>query len=483
MGAVQQALRRAGVAEAWLVGGLLRDLAAGAAQEGGRVDLDVALPGSGAAAAAEVARVVRGTAFALDEAQGAWRVACPGPIGDTVDLVPLRAPDLAGDLRGRDFTINAVAWDLLGERGLRDPLGGLVDLGRRRLALCSPASLTDDPLRVLRAYRFAFGLGLEWAEGLPAALASAAAGLATVSPERVRTELFAVLALPNGSRALRALAEHGVLVELFAFVRSWTSFDQGDYHSHDLLEHSLRAAEAAEALAADPERAGLPRPDALRRHLAEELEAGVSREALLKAVAFLHDLAKPETLTVEPGGRRRFLGHEVQGGHLLRRVLGDLRLGRRARAAAQNIVAAHLRLFGLAHQDPPTRSARLRYLRDLRADVPEALLLSIADEIATGPNPPALPAVLRASRELLALHWEQREKREIPPLLRGRDLLEALGLAEGPAVGELLRRVAEAEARGEVATRGEALALARRLVEQLPEEEGAPASGAGKTEA
>jgi tRNA nucleotidyltransferase/poly(A) polymerase len=461
--AVRRALRRAGVREAWLVGGLPRDLSTGAAARGGRRDVDVALPGSGEVAALEVAGLVGGTAFPLDEAQGAWRVACPA--GDTVDLVPLRAPDLTGDLLGRDFTVNALAYDLLGGAGLADPLGGLADLRRRRLALCSPRSLADDPLRVLRAYRFAFGLGLDWAEGLPQALAAAATELGRVSPERVRTELFAVLALPKGAKALRALAEHGVLGALFPFVEVWRGFDQGDYHTHDLLEHGLRAAEEAEALAADPEGAGFPRPEALRTHLAEELEAGVSRLALLKAAAFLHDVAKPETLTVEQGGRRRFLGHEVRGGHLLRRLLGDLRVGRRARAVAQNLVAAHLRLFGLAHQTPPTRAARLRYLRDLRGDVPEALMLSIADEKATGPNPPALPAVLRTGRELLALYWEQRERKEIPPLVRGRDLVELLGLPEGPAVGEILRRIAEAETRGHVATRGEALALAKRVVE------------------
>jgi tRNA nucleotidyltransferase/poly(A) polymerase len=262
------------------------------------------------------------------------------------------------------------------------------------------------------------------------------------------------------------MARHGVLQTLFPFVAGWADFDQGDYHTHDLLEHSLRAAEAAEELAVRPEALDLPRPDALRAHLAEELEAGVPRLALLKCAALLHDVAKPATLSLD-GERRRFLGHEVQGGQRLRQVLGNLRLGRRARGAAQRVVAAHLRLFGLAHQDRPTKAARMRYLRDLGREVPEALLLSLADELATGPAPPALESVTQTARTLLTLHWEQLEKRQNPPLIQGRDILEKLGIPEGPGIGEILRLVGEAETSGEVGTPEEALTLARRLAGEI----------------
>lgn len=455
--ALRAALGDEGVTAAWLVGGAVRDLARGV--EPARLDLDVALPGDGAAVARRLGRGLGGAAFPLDEAQGAWRVVLAG--GDTVDLVPLRAPDLGGDLAGRDFTVNAVAFDLLGPDGIVDPLGGLGDLDAGVLRLCSPRALQDDPVRVLRAYRFGAGLGLGLAPELPAALARAAGGLRAAAPERVRTELFAVTGLPAGAATLRAMAAHGVLAALFPPVAAWAGLDQGDYHAHDLLEHALRTAEAAGRLAAEP--ADLPRPEALREHLAGELEAGVTRRALLVFCALFHDVAKPDTVTRD-GERVRFLGHDVQGGRRVRAMLEALRVGRRARAAAERTVAAHLRLFQLAHQDPPTRRARLRYLKDLRAEVPEALLLSLADEIATGPAPAALPAALRTAAEVLELYWRRREAREIPPLLRGRDLLAELGLPEGPRVGEVLRRIEEAEREGRVSTREEALALARRCI-------------------
>ncbi len=456
--ALSGALRSAGVPRAWLVGGAVRDLLL--ARSNAPADLDLALPADAAGPAARsVADALGGAPFLLDPQRGAWRVVLPDR--GSVDLVPLRAPTIEEDLAGRDFTVNAVAWDLLGPHGLVDPLKGLEDLAAGVLRACSPRALRDDPVRVLRAYRFAVGLGFGFSPELPAMLAAAARGLGGAAPERVRTELFLTLGLGGGGRALRTMAGHGVLEALFPFTARWRGFDQGDYHAHDLFEHSLRTAEAAEDLARGT--AGLPDPGRLRAHLAEELEQDLSRKALLVLSAFLHDVAKPDTAFTDPGGRRRFFGHEGRGGHRVRKLLESLRVGRRARGAAQRVVAAHLRLFQLAEQNPPTERARLRYLRDLRSEVPEALILSLADEMATGPAPPALEKVRRTAAELMGLYWELRDRQEIPPLIRGGDLVRDLGMPPGPAVGEILRAVAEAEAAGRVSTRNEALALARAL--------------------
>ncbi len=456
VGAVAGLLRAAGVPAAWLVGGTLRDLAAGVPRR--TLDLDLAVPGDGAVPARAVAAGLGGSAFPLDEAEGAWRVALPG--GGTVDVIPWRAADLDQDLRGRDFTVNALALDLLGDGGLRDPVGGLADLAAGVLRPCGPEALAADPLRVLRAFRFAAALGLAFAPGLSEGLVRAAPGLSAVAPERVRAELFALLALPDGPGTLGGLADHGVLGVLFPETRGWAGFDQGSYHAHDLWEHSVRTALRVGELVRDS--AGLPRPTELAAHLAEELESGVTRRALLVFAALFHDVAKPATVT-DDGGRRRFLGHEVLGGQRVRRLLAGLRVGRRARTAAERVVAAHLRLFQLAHQERATRRARVRYLMDLGSEVPEALLLALADEAATGPEPPALARVTATAAEVLELYWQRRDRQPPPPLLRGRDLVKDLGLAPGPRVGAILAAVAAAEAQGDVETRAEALALAQRL--------------------
>ncbi|MDF1552725.1 MAG: HD domain-containing protein [Deferrisomatales bacterium] len=461
LAAARAALAAAGVGSAWLVGGAVRDAARGVLRPAGDLDLDLALPGDGRDAARRIAATLGGSAFPLDEEQGAWRVVAGEPA--TVDVVPLRAATVEEDLAGRDLTVNAVAWELFGDGAVLDPLGGLADLARGRARLCSPGVLEADPVRVLRVYRFAATLALELPPEVVVAVAAAAEALPRMPRERVRDELFATLDSGRGAWALGAMADHGVLAQLVPGFDAWKGFDQGEYHRYDLAEHALRTVATAEELAWHPGRFPFLAPaEPLAEHLSEPLEAGVTRRALLLWVALLHDVAKPATVRPD-GDRLRFLGHEVQGGQEVYRLLRGLRLGGRTARAGQRLVAAHLRLFQLAQQEPPTPRARLRYLKDLRREVPEALLLALADEWATGPERPAWPRVSVTAGQMLTQYWQRRHAAPVAPLLRGRDLL-ALGLAPGPRVGAILRAVEAQERLGRVGDRAQALELARALV-------------------
>jgi len=454
------ALQSAGCGQAWLVGGAVRDAARGVLRAESALDLDLALAGDGRAAAQGIAAALGGSVFALDERQGAWRVVADGPA--TVDVIPLRAATIEEDLAGRDLTVNAVAWELFGAGAVLDPLGGLTDLAAGLARLCSPEVLEEDPVRVLRVYRFAAILRLQLPSRVVEAAAAAARWLPAMPRERVRTEWFAVLDSGRGSWALRAMAEQGVLEHLVPDFPAWRGFEQGEYHHYDLAEHVLRTVAAAEELAWHPEGCGFLAPvEWLAAHLAEPLEAGVTRRALLLLMALLHDVAKPATVRRD-GERLRFVGHEVAGGQAVYGFLRGLRLGGRAARAGQRLVAAHLRLFQLAQQEPPTPRARLRYLKDLRREVPEALLLSLADEWATGPERPAWPRVSATAAQVLAQYWQRRHAPPVEPLLRGRDLLE-LGWAPGPRVGEVLREIETQERLGRVTTREQALELAQLL--------------------
>ncbi len=403
--AVRAALGAAGVGRAWLVGGAVRDVARGVLRTAAALDLDLALPGDGRAAARRIAAVLGGSAFPLDEEQGAWRVVAGEPA--TVDVIPLRAATIEEDLAGRDLTVNAMAWELFGDGAVLDPLGGLADLARGRARLCSPGALAADPVRVLRVYRFAATLALDLPLEVVAALCATAGALPRMPRERVRDELFAVLDSGRGARALGSMAGHGVLSQLVPGFDTWRGFDQGEYHRYDLAEHALRTVAAAEELAWHPGHFAFLAPaELLAAHLAEPLEAGVTRRALLLLTALLHDVSKPATVRRD-GMRLRFLGHEVRGGQEVYGLLRGLRLGGRAARAGQRLVAAHLRLFQLAQQEPPTPRARLRYLKDLRHDVPEALLLALADEWATGPERPAWPLVSATAGEVLTQYWQR----------------------------------------------------------------------------
>ncbi|MBI1885355.1 MAG: HD domain-containing protein [Chloroflexi bacterium] len=197
---------------------------------------------------------------------------------------------------------------------------------------------------------------------------------------------------------------------------------------------------------------------------------GHSRQAILKLGGLLHDIAKPETKAFDKNGRMRFFGHPEQGARKAARILRRLRFASREVQMVGAMAAAHLRPVQLGQQGPPTRRALYRFFRDCGDAAIAVLLLSLADHLATvGPN--LNREGWRAHVSLVNYILTERYREETivapPKLISGEDLMADLGLPPGPAVGELLEAVREAQAAGEVTTREEALSLAKAKLENL----------------
>src|SRR4029453_15654404 len=226
-----------------LVGGAVRDALGG----GGRgmrpiADLDVAVPSGALDLARRVADRLGGAFVPLDPERGAARVVTRGAWLDVTDW---RADTLEGDLAARDFTVNALAvplGELLknGRARVIDPTGGLADLRARRLRVHDARVLADDPLRTLRGVRLEAALGLRLTPSTVKAIRAAGPALATVSGERVRDELLAVLALPGTARALRRLDALGLPTVIVPEIEPMRATTQPAPHRFRVLEHSLR---------------------------------------------------------------------------------------------------------------------------------------------------------------------------------------------------------------------------------------------------
>jgi poly(A) polymerase len=189
--------------------------------------------------------------------------------------------------------------------------------------------------------------------------------------------------------------------------------------------------------------------------------------------ALLHDVAKPSTRTVEPGGKMRFLGHAQKGAEVVGVVLGRLGLNRREIALVQTAVRHHLRPTQMGWPNLPTKRAINRFLRDTGEAAPGILYLSLADHLATR-GPELDPANWRLHVETVKHIQEQRNRQPVPPshLVDGYDIMSFFSLSPGRRVGELLANVRKAQASGDISSRGEALALVGRLL-------GAPDAGGG----
>jgi poly(A) polymerase len=453
---------------AFLVGGAVRDALTGGAPG----DLDIAVPSGGIGLAREMADLLGAAFHVLDEARGAGRLT-RGPQhawkGPQVDIADFRAPDLAADLRGRDFTVNALAVGVVplvaeGEAHVEDPTGGRDDLESRTVRLCAPRSLEDDPVRVLRGARFGTEPGWRLDPALETAALRAAPSLSGASAERVRDEILAMLSGPASAAGLRVLDRWAALEVLLPERSAMKATEQSEPHRFDVWEHSLRAVEGADILVRSA-RELEPWGEALVEHLGEALGDGATRREALKLAALLHDVAKPETLRLE-AGRTRFLGHDALGADRAVAISERLRLSGRMTAVIERLVRHHLRPMHLAQSGGVSRRARFRFFRDLGDDARDLLLLTLADAAALRGNSPL--DVWRGPdghivRELMAGHAEEAAALSAPPLLDGRDAMEALGLPPGPEIGKLLRLLREAQAVGAVTTREAALAYLRRM--------------------
>jgi tRNA nucleotidyltransferase/poly(A) polymerase len=463
--AALDATRRALAGErVWIVGGAVRDRLLGRDAE---PDVDLVVEGDVRAAARRLGRATGAAAFELSGTHGAWRVADRDGRWQ-VDLVALQGGSLEADLAARDLTINAMAEPLAGG-DLVDPHGGREDLAARRLRMVSPEAFDRDPLRVLRVARLATELGFTIEEATREAARARAPQVAGVAPERVFAELKRIIGADDPLRGLALLDELALMPAVLPEVDALRGIEQSVYHHRDVFGHTLEVLEMAVGLERDPAAAlGDDLADDVRALLAEPLADGLTRGGALRWAALLHDAAKPQTRVEFDGGRVGFPRHDSVGAGVARSALTRLRASERLRAHVAAMTLQHLRLGFLVHQAPLDRRAIHRYLVATAPVEADVTLLSVADRLATRGRKAdeSIARHLDVARGLLAAALARRAAAPLPPLVRGDVLAGELGLPPGPWLGEVLAALEEARYAGEVATSGEAVALARALVEE-----------------
>jgi putative nucleotidyltransferase with HDIG domain len=443
---------------AWLVGGTLRDRLLGRET----LDIDVVVDGDVRTAARKLGRAAGGASFELSDQYGAWRVVARDRSWQ-VDVVPLQGGSLESDLAARDLTVNAMAEPVAGG-ALIDPHGGAADLAARRLRMVSAAAFDADPLRTLRVVRLATELGFEVEPDTAAAAAQRAALLPGVAPERVFAELRRVIGADDPLRGLALMDELALTPQVLPEFDALRGVGQSRYHHRDVHGHTLEVLQRVVDLERDP--ASLVGPDLGPRVaalLAEPLADELTRGGALRLGALLHDAAKPQTRTDFGDGRVGFPGHDSAGAELARDVLGRLRASERLRAHVAALTRHHLRLGFLVRDMPLDRRAEYRYLEACDPVAADVTLLSVADRLATRGRKAdvAIERHVELARQLLAAALDRRDAGSVAPLVRGDELAAEVGIQPGPQLGVLLGQIAEARYAGEVASREEAISLAR----------------------
>lgn len=322
------------------------------------------------------------------------------------------AADIETDLSRRDFTVNAMAISLPDKRPI-DPFGGVEDLRNRLLRTPGDPrdSFSDDPLRMLRAFRFVSQLDFRIEDGTLAAIEEMKEGLVSVSAERIRDELSKLLAGQAPARAL-ALADRTGILELFLPEVSALKLEQDPVHRHkDVFAHTLAVVERTDPI----------------------LE--------LRLAALLHDIGKPKTRQITPEGVTFHL-HEVVGAQMAKERLRALRYPNVTVEAVAEVIRLHHRFH--TYRLGWTDSAVRRYVRD--AGQLLGLLNALVRADCTTRNQEKARRLAARMDELEARIKELAEREEldkIRPELDGRQIMAYLGIEPGPLVGEAVQHLLE----------------------------------------
>ncbi|NQX05936.1 CCA tRNA nucleotidyltransferase [Rathayibacter sp. VKM Ac-2856] len=324
---------------------------------------------------------------------------------------------LEGDLVRRDFTVNAMALRLP-EIVLVDPAGGVEDLlaGRLRTPAAADLSFGDDPLRMLRAARFTSQLGFRTTDEVEWAMAELAPRIDDVSAERVQEELRKLLATASPRAGLELLVDTGLagyfLPELPAL-----RLEQDEHHHHkDVYVHSLTVLEQAIALEG-------------------QRNPGSAPDVVLRIAALLHDIGKPATRRLEPGGAVSFYHHDLVGSKLAIKRLRSLKFDKQTIADVARLIELHLRFFGYT-EGAWTDSAVRRYVTDAGPLLERLHILTRAD--VTTRNTRKADRLAHAYDDLEQRIAELAEKEELAskrPDLDGTQIMAILDLAPGREVG------------------------------------------------
>jgi poly(A) polymerase len=211
--------------------------------------------------------------------------------------------------------------------------------------------------------------------------------------------------------------------------------------------------------------AAVPWSDELAEYFERNISSASTGGALLRLAALLHDIAKPQTKTIEPDGRMRFLGHAQEGASLVVAILERLRFSTRETKLVETMVKYHLRPMQMSQEGLPTNRAVYRYFRDTGEVGVDTLFLNLADHLATrGPHLDRAGWLehIGIVNYLLEKYNEQQSRPRTIKLVNGHDLMNTFGLNPGPLLGELLESVREAQAAGDVDTREGALEYVRK---------------------
>ena len=380
-----------------------------------------------------------------------------------LDISEIQGKSIDEDLKRRDFTINAIAYDLKNLNFI-DITNGIQDIKNKKLRFIKEENFVDDPLRILRAFRFYATTGFEMDDNLKNILNKYSHLALNPAKERIHYELMKLFGGDYTSKALIELDNIGLLEKIFPCVLEMKKVPKNTHHHLDLFNHLIESVRQVELeyLNANLE---------IKNHLDKVDFGGFPRINHLKLATFLHDIGKFSTWTIEESGRHRFIGHDNKGAKLVKPLLKELKFSKKQIEYISKMIKYHIYPSSVITSPDLNEKIMMRYIRKMENDVIDNIILAKADRLsARGPaiTEEIINSNLNGLNKLLNFYFEKIETLEpLPKLLDGKEIIDILNITPSPVLGKIIKALNEAQLNDIVVTKQDAINYVKVIYNEI----------------
>ncbi|HHV74205.1 MAG TPA: CCA tRNA nucleotidyltransferase [Thermoanaerobacterium sp.] len=436
----------------YIVGGTIRDRILNVDIS----DYDFAVLGDAASVSKLVCDKLKGSYVPYAEDRGTYRVVYENVV---LDFTQIRGENIDEDLIHRDFTINAMAIrlnDFFDVDLIIDPLGGLKDLREKKIKCVGKSSFDDDPLRMLRAIRFAAKYNFSIDEDSKNLIKEKADLIKNVSSERIMSEIYSILKSKESFKYVQMMDELGLIDALFPEIAEMKEIGKCYYQVLDSWHHSIKTIEEYETIVNDL-RFPSDIENLVKKYLDKDLSSGNKLKDVLKLAAMFHEIGKKDAIYIDSDNRLQFYNHDVKGEKIVADIAKRLKLAKKEASLIKKMVLYHVNPFSL-YIDGTGNKALFKFFSDLEENAIGCLLLSLADVTSAMKGQGRLneASCYRNFITKLLRRYMDFEKTKTP-LLTPLDIIVNFDLKDYKLLNQILYELRKNQFYGEIESREDAV--------------------------